>query len=819
MIKSTIKKFINEHPRLVLFSLSVLITIMVGVIIGIILVYQKGFPQIERLEDIQPKVMTVIHDDQDNPIKEFAIEKRTIISRSDIPDVLVKALVASEDNQFYSHFGINFKGTVRAITGVLTGKRRGGGSSITQQLALNLFLNRELTFKRKFQEILLAVQIERRYSKDQILTFYCNKIPLGGSIYGVEAASHYYFGKSVRDINLAEAALLTTIIPSPNGKFNVFRRPANCRRKRDYILQRMLEMEFITNDQYKEAISQALPKKPYKNHKEEIGNYFIEEVRKYIKEKHGDTRLYTGGLKVYTTLNVEMQEWAEQALREGLRELDKRIGWHSKQILFNFLENGMDIEKDTLPSWKQLEIKKDNILEGVVLLVNNSGALVRIGDFKGRLEAADARWVRRSLATILKRGDVALFRVMEVPKALEEFLKEDDGEISDTDRLRLQDSNCRIPLRLEQEPEVEGAVLVVDNKTGEIKAMVGGYSFSRSEWNHATQALRQTGSTIKPIVYTAALENGFTPASILNDDYFSYMDPWTGQLWEPTNHEADFLGPLTLRRGFEKSRNLVTARIAEHITPQKIVEYARKFGITSPLQPYMAISLGAFEVTLEEMVSAYTVFPNLGVRVKPYLIRRIVDHYGDVMEENYTDRKQVIDRDTAFVMNYLMQGVIQEGTGKKARFLPAPLGGKTGTTNDFTNAWFIGFSPTITVGVWVGYDRPRKLGNEETGARAALPVFIKFMEKYLEKYPEKSNYPKPSGIVWVDIDKYTGKLLTPDCLHSFREAFIVGTEPLQYCTEQDHQMINDYFGEETDIDENGKPTTPTTGESQYDTIH
>lgn len=807
-IKSTLKELLNKHSKLVIFFLGVIITVLVGVIIGIVLVYQKGFPQIERLEDIQPKVMTVIHDDDGKPIKEFAIEKRTIVSRADIPDVLVKALVASEDNQFYSHWGINFRGTIRAIVGEITGKRRGGGSSITQQLALNLFLNRENTYKRKFQEILLAIQIERRYSKDQILTFYCNKIWLGGSIYGVEAASWYYFGKSVRDISLAEAALLTTIIPSPNGKFDIYRRPENCLRKRDYILKRMLEMEFINSSQYKDAIKQALPKKPFKRRKEQIGNHFVEEVRKYIKSKHGDDLLYTGGLKVDTTLNVEMQEWAEDALRESLRRLDKRIGWRRKPGLFNLIKNKMDPEKDVLPSWKRLKIKKDNIVEGVVLRVNNNGALVRIGNYKGRLAARKARWTRMNLSRVLKKGDVALFKILELPKALEKFIQEDDGELSDTERLLLQGQKYRLKLGLEQEPEVEGAVIVVDNRTGEIKAMVGGYSFARSEWNNATQALRQTGSTIKPIVYTAALENGFSPAHILNDEYFSYVDPWSGELWEPSNHEDDFLGPLTVRRGFEKSRNVITARIAEYITPQKIVDYCRKFGVTSKLRPYMAISLGAFEITLKEMVAAYTVFPNLGFRVKPFLVRRIVDRHGDVLEENHPDRKQVINQDTAYVMNYLMQGVVQYGTGRKARLLEAPIGGKTGTTNDFTNAWFVGFSPSITVGVWVGYDQPRKLGNEETGSRAALPVFVKFMEKYLESYPEPAAFVKPPGVVWVNIDKYTGKLATPDCLHTFKEAFIVGTEPLHYCTEQDHQLINDYFGDAPEEEEEEEPIKP-----------
>lgn len=826
-----VKRFLTTHFKYVLLVLGLVVTILLGSLSGIILVYQKGFPQIERLEDIQPKITTLVHDDQGIPIKEFAIEKRTIIRRQDIPDVLEKAIIASEDNQFYSHWGINFRGTLRAILGVVLGKNMGGGSSITQQLALNLFLTREYSFSRKFREMLLAIQIEKKYSKDQILTFYCNKIYLGASVYGVAEAARYYFGKELKDINIAEAALFPTIMPSPNGKYHVFKRPQNCLTKRNYILQRMLDLEFINQEQYNASIKVPLPKKPFEPEREEIGNHFIEDVRKQIESRFGDSRLYTGGLRVFTTLNSEMQTWAEDALKDGLRVLDKRIGWRTRPKLFNFKDSEMNIDTDSLPSWKKLRLKKDKIYEGVVLKVNNTHAWVRIDKFKGKLSARNARWTRRSLRGTLKRGDVALFKVKDIPKALQKYLEEQDkppqplpdngGKKSIEEskenpnekpngkpkekpgekpkEVNLMDDKYALTLGLEQEPEVQGAIMVVENKTGEIKAMVGGYSFAKSKWNNATQALRQTGSTIKPIVYTAALENGYNPSTIIEDEYFSYFDKWTGELWEPRNHggKDDFLGPITLRRGFEKSRNVVTARIGEYLTPQKIIQYARKFGITSDLKPFMSISLGAFEVKLNEMVAAYTVFPNLGVRVKPFMIKKITDYNDHVVEENHPDRKQVLEKETAFVMNYLMQGVVKYGTGWKARHLEAPIGGKTGTTNDFTNAWFIGFSPTITVGVWVGYDEPRKMGEEETGSRAASPIFVNFMETYLQKYPEPKSFRKPSGVVWVMVDKYTGKLLTPDCLHGFRDAFITGQEPLEYCTQDDHDLITDYYADDS----------------------
>ncbi len=807
------KAFIIKNLKRILFLLSIVITILIGALVGIILVYQKGFPQIKSLEDIRPKVMTVIHDDQGQPIKEFAIEKRTIVRRQDIPNILENALIASEDNQFYSHWGINFKGTFRAILGEVLNRNMGGGSSITQQLALNLFLNRERTWSRKFKEMLMAIQIEKKYSKDQILTFYCNKIYLGASVYGVEAASRYYFGKSVKDISLAEAALFPTIMPAPNGKYDVFNKPQNCLRKRNYILKQMREMEFITDEQYEKAIKHPLPKKPFEMEEEEIGNYFVEETRKLIEAKYGDKVLYTGGLKVYTTLNSEMQTWAENSLRAGVRSVDKRRGWRGK--LQNILQTAkeeenpapVNLETHRLPSWKRLKITQENILEGIVMGVSRRRAIVRIGNFKGILDATGAKWTRRQLNHILKKGDIALFKIVEITGPLEppdETKNEETKNDKKKDDKKKNKKPVKYPLKLtlEQEPDVQGAILVVDNKTGEIKAMVGGYSFERSQWNNATQALRQTGSTIKPIVYTAAIENGFSPAAMIEDEPTIFDNEWTQEPYEPQNHTQDFRGPLTLRRGFELSRNLISAKVVEYLSPPVIVQYSRNFGITSDLRPYMSIGLGAFEVTLKEMVAAYSVFPNLGVRVNPFLIRKIVDHNNYIIEENFPDRKRVVQEETAYIVNYMMQGVVKSGTGFRAKHLEAPIGGKTGTTDDYTDAWFIGFSPSVTVGVWLGLDMKESLGREETGGRTASPIFVEFMEKYIEKYPEPQEFKRPSGVIMRKIDKYTGKLFNPDnCYYPFWEAFIRGTEPLDTCTEEDHQDILDYYHDDPIVEE------------------
>ncbi len=769
------RNFFRKNLKVMLIAASLLLTIVLGILVGLILVYQKGFPQIRNLEDIQPVVMTTLYDDHNIAIKDFAIEKRIIVKSSDIPGMLKKAIIAAEDNQFYSHWGINIRGFVRAVGGVLLHKKWGGGSSITQQLARGLFLTPEFSLSRKMQEMLLAIQIEKKYTKDQILTFYCNKIFFGGSIYGVGAAARYYFGKPLQEINLAEAALIAGIVPNPNGIYSIFRRPQNALKRRNYVLRKMLLLKSIGIKEYQEALAVKLPERAADAGIDSLADNFTEETRKYLESKYGDNLLYKGGLKVFTTLDGEAQKWAEDALREGLRALDKRRGWRSREKRFNLAENNLDIKRYMLPAWENARIEAGQIIEGVVMEVGKSKVMVRIAGYSGELLAAGAKWTNRPLAKLLKPADVALFRIQSVVQGKKE-----------------------LELSLEQEPVVEGALLAVDNRTGEIKAMVGGYAFQKSKFNRAIQALRQTGSTFKPIIYTAALENGFSAATIIQDEPFSYVDEWSGDLWEPHNHKGDYLGPLTLRRALELSRNVVTARILQAITPAVGVRYAKKFGITSDLKPYMSLSLGAFEVTLKEMVEAFTVFANMGTRVSAYFVRSIRDLDNNIIEENAPERRQVIEKETAFIMNYLLQGVVRSGTGWRARALPAPIGGKTGTTNDFTDAWFIGFTPSLTVGVWVGLDQKKTLGEEQTGAEAASPIFVSFMEKYLAKFPETGKFNVPSGVYMIDIDKYTGKLVTPDCLYPLHEAFLPGTEPLEFCNEEEHEKIYNYYKTETE---------------------
>lgn len=772
-----------SRKNIIVSSIFLVLALTLGIVTGYVLVYQKkvGLPEIKGLEDIKRVVMTTVYDDQGRLIKEFASEeKRRLVSYKDIPRVLKNAIITSEDNQYYEHWGINFRGLIRAIYGKAIGVYKGGGSSITQQLARNIYLTQRFTYTRKLKEQLRAIQLEKKYSKEQILTYYCNKIYFGGSIYGVGEAAGYYFGKHVKDLNLPEAVTLTVLIPTPGLLYRIFQNRGDVEKqkkllikKRNYILDKMALLGYINNKDREFAKKAELPVKPHIVNEDSVGDFYIEEVRRYLLKKYGYAALYSGGLKVHTGLNLEMQEWAEDALREGVRALDKRQGWRLDNKLRNILEEKKEPDTFSLSEWdKDDYIKEGAIVKGIVSSVSNKKAVVRIGDYSGSISARSARWTKYPLKRILKKGDVTLVKV---------------GKI-DVEKKSLE-------ITLEQSPKAQAAIMVIDNKTGAVKAMVGGYSFAESEWNNATQALRQTGSTFKPLVFAAALENGYSAATIIDDSLKVFDNEWTIEPYEPSNHGDKFRGPVTLRYALEKSINVVTAKMVERLTPPMVVQYAKKFGITAPMQPVMSMGLGTLGISLKEMTAAYTVFPNIGVRVNPYYIEKIENQNNRMVERSYSERRRVLNRPVAYIMNYIMQGVVQYGTGAKARNLRAPVGGKTGTTDDYSDAWFIGFSPSVTVGVWVGYQGTNEsLGDGEEGSKAAAPIFVKFMEKYLEKNAEPiMEYPRPKGIVFVKIDKMTGKLLTGNCVYPFNEAFVSGTEPHEYCSEEDHLNCVDYY--------------------------
>ncbi|MGQ9617585.1 MAG: penicillin-binding protein 1A [Candidatus Aminicenantia bacterium] len=764
--------FLKRLIYLILF----LIAVLVGVLIGLFIVYQRGLPRISILEEYQPSIMSVVYDKDGRIMGEFAIEKRIPISYNDIPPHLRYAIITAEDRSFEKHWGIDMLGILRALkTNILSGWGKEGASTITQQLARMVFLKStkgvyEKTLRRKIKEWLLSFQIEKNLTKEQIFTLYANLHYFGHGAYGVEAASILYFGKSAKELTLSEAALIAGLPRSPQ-KYSPYLNPRNAVIRRNYILDMMTEEGYIKKEEAEKAKKEPVLIQPLHGATEEVIGYVMEEIRKYVEQKFGTTNLYQNGLKIYTTIDINLQRIAQNALRDGLREIDKRRGWRGAKDNLSKKNDKIDLDTFNLESWAKGYLREGKIYDAIVLEVSNDKALIRIKDFKGELNYNSVKWTgMKKLTNLFRKGDVIEVKINKI-----------DSEKKIFESI------------LEQEPEIEGAVLGLEAKNGAIRVMLGGYSFPKSEFNRAIQAKRQTGSAIKPIIYTAAIDSGFTPSSQFIDEPYSYYDKWINQIWSPQNFDHKYRGLVTLRRGLEESINVVTAKILELITPEKAVNYAKRFGITADLKPYMSFSLGAFEIPLIEIVSAYSVFPNQGIRMKPYFIERIEDREGNLLEESRREAYEVISPSVAYIMTNLMKGVVLRGTAVKAKSLGRTIAGKTGTSDEYTDAWFIGFDPNFVLGVWVGYDIKKTIGPNETGARAALPIWIEIMKEYFKDKPVE-DFPVPPDIVFVKIDRMTGLLATPFCSHVIEEAFIAGTEPTRYCSEEEHLKVHDYYG-------------------------
>lgn len=757
--------------------------VVLGVLFGTYFTIRQNLPSIEELEHFRPYIISTVYSDTGEVIKEFAVERRIEVPYAKIPDVLRKAILATEDPRFFNHGGIDFRGILRAIKENVLGHRGGrlqGGSTITQQLARSLFFTNEQTVRRKLKEIFLSIQIDKKYSKEKIFEMYCNQFYLG-DVCGVEAAAQEFFGKSVSDLSLEEAATIAGIFRGP-AVYSPYIAPDATLKRRNHVLSRMLEEKFITPRQAAEAERKPLSVLPQKRASSDFGGYFFEEIRRYILKTYGWDALYRQGLKIYTTLNPSYQRWAEAAVDAQLRVLDKRQGWRKGKR--NLIDEGKkSLETIWLDTWGSTALAPGEIDDALVLTVAKAEATVKVKKFTGHLTSKDIAWTKvKLLEQILRPGDLIQVKVATVDAGKSTF----EGS-------------------LDQWPELQGAFLAVVPQTGQIKAMVGGSSFRRNEFNRTEQSLRQAGSAIKPLLYSAALDNGFTAASRITDEPTKFVDRWTGKVWAPPNYDERFEGAVTLRIGLEESRNIVTAKLVESISPQVCVDYCHKFGLTSPIYPYLSIALGSLDVYMSELVSAYTVFPNKGARVKPYYVSRIEDKDGNVLEEAHVEAEQVLSPQTAFLMTNIMRGVVQRGTAAAASFLEKPLAGKTGTTNDFTDAWFIGFSPSLCAGVWVGNDQKVKIGDRQSGAVAALPIWIDFFKNLIDDekakakaaggdpVPVTEEFEVPPNITWADIDRKTGYLSTPACIWPLHEAFLAGTEPSRFCTIDDHMLILDYY--------------------------
>jgi penicillin-binding protein 1A len=729
-----------------------------GTISGVLFAYSDDLPEISALDDFEPSTITRLLARDGQVVGEFATERRLVIGYDDISPYLRQAIVASEDAGFEQHFGLSVSRiVVTAIRDIVYGQRF-GASTITQQLARLLFLDEYMRegvfartgrrgFERKIKEAIVAVQIEKRYTKREILTFYANQINLGHGAYGVEAASRMYFGKPAKDLTLDEAATIAAIIQTP-ARLSPFVNPERTLARRNgYVLPQMVDAGFITRDMADEAARRPIELRGQPTPERSIAPYFAEEIRKGLEQRYGADALYQAGLRVQTTLDVDLQRAANAALDRGLRRIDKRRSGYRRPAR-NILKEGRDIDRFSLDRWS-LPMAAGDIVPAVVTFVPASGdterARVRLGSSTLELPPAAYAWTRRtSPADLFSVGDLIELEIRE---------RRDDGTLV---------------LALEQTPILEGALVAIDNRTGQVRAMVGGVSFARSKFNRATQARRQMGSVFKPIVYTAAIDRGFTPVSVFIDEPVSYEAGPGQPRYEPLNYDRKFEGPVTLRRALEQSRNIPAVKAMEQIGPSQVVAYAGRFGFKGAMPPFLSLALGAAEATLVEATSAYSAFPNHGVRMAPYLILSVSDREGNVLEEHRPEPHEAIRADTAYVMTSLLQGVVQRGTAASAVSLDWPLGGKTGTVDNNTDAWFVGFDPDITVGVWVGYDEKRTIGPNETGATAALPIWIDFMRAYIDGVrggEEVPAFDAPGNIAFVTLPS------------GVTETFINGTQP------------------------------------------
>ncbi|MFQ5897954.1 MAG: penicillin-binding protein 1A [Candidatus Methylomirabilia bacterium] len=627
-----------------------------------ITVLPRTFPSVAELRTIRPADGSQLYDENDELVAQLQMKRQVAVPLAMIPKVLRDAVIAVEDSRFYSHVGIDAMGIARAIYQNFRHRRVvEGGSTITQQLARLLFLSRDKSLARKVKEALLALELERRYSKDRILEMYLNQVYFNHGAYGVEAGTRTYFGKSASGLSLPEAALLAGLPRAP-ALYSPFNHPDRARRRRAHVLDRMVKVGAITPTEGREAAAADLGLIP-EEQRRTTGRYFVEYVRGLLAEKYGEEMVFKGGLRVYTTLSPRLQRLAEKALRGGLEALESRT----------------------------------------------VGARARQRGTSGR----------------------------ERP---------------------------------------EGAIITIEPQTGYIKAMVGGSDFLRSEFNRAVQAKRQPGSAFKPFVYLAALEAGLTPATVIEDDRVRYPAGKNGRPWEPENYDRTFRGPITLQQGAEESVNVVTVKLQELIGTEQTIGLARRLGITSPLHRDLTLALGSSDLSLLELTSAYAALANQGVWVNPTPIRHVTDARGQLLEEHVPQGKQAVSPELAYVMTHMLMGAVERGTAKGAKVLGRPIASKTGTTNDFSDAWFIGYTPSLVTGVWVGYDRPRSLGEDETGARVALPIWVSYMGKVLAGVP-RGEFPVPEGIVFARVD------LDPAgrCTRPVVVAFLRGTEPSTIC--------------------------------------
>ena len=760
-------------------------------------------PKVDTLADYRPPVVTRILSDNGSVIAEIYEERRFVVPVSRMPRRLIEAFVAAEDSNFYKHRGIDLVSILRAAgKNLMAGGVVQGGSTITQQVTKSLLLTPERSFERKFKEAILAYRIENRLSKEEILYLYLNQIFLGHGAYGVQAAAENYFAKNVEQLNLAECSLLAGLPRAPS-RYSPYHNLKQAKDRQKYVLDRMVEEQYITQTEAEAAFRTRLVIQPRRVQNMAAAAFFTEQVRRDLESTYGRELLYRGGLEVHTSLNLGQQLAAQQAVRDNLREYDKRHGYRGPLGTLDPAAETQFLQKQTEEFIKDPPVAGDLVEAVVTGGDGRGGVLVRFGSHQGRLDRKETAWAgtiqvppRGATASgnakgvgssRLPVGSRILVRLLEQPEA---------GPWS---------------LALEQDPEAEGALLALDPRNGLIKAMVGGYDFRRSQFNRVLQARRQPGSAMKPLIYAAALDKGFTPATVVLDAplIFRFRQP-NGVLkeWAPQNYSREFSGPTTVRQALAKSNNIVTIRILQEIGVRYAADYARKLGIVSPLQEDLTLALGSSAVTPLELATAYAVLANGGIHITPTYITKVRDRDGKVLESiDPADfpvglqagqrlverpRTRVISAETAYLTTSLMESVIQNGTGARAKALGRPVAGKTGTTNDLRDGWFVGGVPQLLALTWVGFDQERSLGRLETGGHVALPAWLAFMQAAVASLPVET-FPVPDSIEFHTIDPDSGRVTSEHAAGALIEAFAPGSGPTQNAVGEAFDKIRDFF--------------------------
>jgi len=736
----------KRWPR---YVIPLLVAAALGVAGGIVFAAAIHMPQVETLADFTPGLITQLYDHEGQIFASFARQRRVMVQ--EIPKVVESAVLAAEDSNFFQHGGVDAQGILRAaLSNLRSGRKAEGASTITMQLARRLFLNPDKRWSRKIEEAFLAVQIEKRFSKQQILALYCNLEFWGHGNYGIAAAARDYFNKDVRELTIPEAATLAGI-PQRPSEFSPFRNPVATTKRRNHVIDRMLAEGYIDQAQHDAAIAQPLVVAPQKQ-KEGVGEFFAEEVRRHLEETQGAVSLYDGGLQVRTTLDGAMQRTTEQAVRENLLRLDHRKGWRGAVSH----TDAQPLENQTLPSWQDWAAAPGTWVEGLVLDAGDTTATIKIAERKYILDGRGFKWTgHKRPSELLKRGDVAWFVLTTPEKGGDPYLA------------------------LEQEPLLESAALVLESATGAVRAMVGGWSFERTKFNRALQAKRQVGSGFKPFVYGAALEAGFTPADTLFDAPAVFLGADAQYSYSPRNYYRKYYGIITLRRALEQSVNVTTVKLLDLIGEKNAIDFAQRCGVAEQLPPYPSLGLGSADLSPIEMAAAYATFANQGVYVEPYFVDEVQTHDHRQIESHVPHTHKAMEPAVAYVLTHMLEGVIDRGTGASAADLDVDLAGKTGTTDDYSDAWFIGYTPRYTILTWVGYDQKRSIGHNMTGAEAALPAWKQIVSEGLKNgwIPTGQRFAAPPGVDTAAIDIESGLLAAPGAPRVITEAFLAGTQP------------------------------------------